>query len=139
MPHFKLSLSTAKVDDADRALHGAIAAAIVSTYNKPLAVCFVEIVYGASLSFGGSADPCAVGQLDGIGAYAEDVNENFAGAVVAAIEAQTGIPKDRAFVKFCEYEADHWTLGGTTIRKRREEAARKAAEAAKAAEATKAA
>lgn len=56
------------------------------------------------ISFGGSEQPAAYGELVSIGGLSPDVNKNLSAAVSSILETKLSVPKSRFFLKFYDSE-----------------------------------
>lgn len=63
---------------------------------------YVMIVLKGSvpMSFGGTEEPAAYGELVSIGGLNADVNKKLSAAVSAILETKLSVPKSRFFLKF---------------------------------------
>jgi len=70
---------------------------------------YVMIVLKGSvpMSFGGTEDPAAYGELVSIGGLNADVNKKLSAAVSAILETKLSVPKSRFFLKFYDTKASN--------------------------------
>ncbi|PNX73247.1 macrophage migration inhibitory factor [Trifolium pratense] len=68
---------------------------------------YVMIVLKGSvpISFGGTEQPAAYGELVSIGGLGPDVNKKLSAAVAAILETKLSVPKNRFFLKFYDTKA----------------------------------
>lgn len=59
------------------------------------------------MSFGGSEQPAAYGELVSIGGLNPDVNKKLSAAVSAILETKLSVPKSRFFLKFYDTKASY--------------------------------
>lgn len=72
---------------------------------------YVMIVLKGSvpISFGGTEQPAAYGELVSIGGLSPDVNKKLSAAIAAILESKLSVPKSRFFLKFYDTKASHLT------------------------------
>lgn len=70
-------------------------------------VQYVMIVLKGSvpISFGGSEEPAAFGELVSIGGLNPDVNKKLSAAIASILETKLSVPKSRYFIKFYDTKA----------------------------------
>lgn len=70
---------------------------------------YVMIVLKGSvpMSFGGTEEPAAYGELVSIGGLNPDVNKNLSAAISAILETKLSVPKSRFFLKFYDTKASN--------------------------------
>ncbi|GAU13899.1 hypothetical protein TSUD_262260 [Trifolium subterraneum] len=68
---------------------------------------YVMIVLKGSVpvSFGGTEQPAAYGELVSIGGLGPDVNKKLSAAIAAILETKLSVPKNRFFLKFYDTKA----------------------------------
>lgn len=73
---------------------------------------YVMIVLKGSvpMSFGGTEQPAAYGELVSIGGLSPDVNKKLSAAISAILETKLSVPKSRFFLKFYDTKARHLKL-----------------------------
>ena len=59
------------------------------------------------MSFGGSEQPAAYGELVSIGGLNPDVNKKLSSAISAILETKLSVPKSRFFLKFYDTKASY--------------------------------
>lgn len=57
------------------------------------------------MSFGGTEQPAAYGELVSIGGLSPDVNKKLSGSISAVLESKLAVPKSRFFLKFYDTKA----------------------------------
>lgn len=57
---------------------------------------------GVPMSFGGSEEPAAYGELISIGGLGPSVNKSVSAAVAAILESKLSVPKSRFYLKFSD-------------------------------------
>ncbi|MBA0551554.1 hypothetical protein Golob_022432 [Gossypium lobatum] len=82
--------------------------------NMPLVkvIYYVMIVLKGSvpMSFGGTEQPAAYGELVSIGGLNPDVNKKLSAAIAAILETKLQVPKSRFFLKFYDTKASFLLL-----------------------------
>ncbi|CAD5194498.1 unnamed protein product, partial [Musa acuminata subsp. malaccensis] len=68
--------------------------------GKPEAYVMIVLKGSAPMSFGGTEQPAAYGELVSIGGLNADVNKKLSAAVAAILETKLSVPKSRFFLKF---------------------------------------
>lgn len=73
---------------------------------------YVMIVLKGSvpISFGGTEQPAAYGELVSIGGLNPDVNKQLSAAIATILETKLSVPKSRYFLKFYDTKASHYGL-----------------------------
>lgn len=68
---------------------------------------YVMVVLKGSvpISFGGSEQPAAYGELVSIGGLNPDVNKKLSAAIASILETKLSVPKSRFFLKFHDSKA----------------------------------
>lgn len=84
--------------------------------SKRLNHVFVDMQYvmivlkgSVPISFGGTEQPAAYGELVSIGGLSPDVNKKLSAAIAAILESKLSVPKSRFFLKFYDTKASHLT------------------------------
>ena len=74
-----------------------------------VALQYVMIVLKGSIpiSFGGTQEPAAFGELVSIGGLNPDVNKNLSSAIASILEKTLSVPKSRLYLKFYDSQASH--------------------------------
>ncbi|KAB5520094.1 hypothetical protein DKX38_024413 [Salix brachista] len=70
---------------------------------------YVMIVLKGSvpISFGGTEQPAAYGELVSIGGLSGDVNKKLSSAIATILESKLSVPKSRFFLKFFDVKASN--------------------------------
>ncbi|KAK1311851.1 hypothetical protein QJS10_CPA07g01205 [Acorus calamus] len=86
-------------------LDGIDTSSVLSEASK----AYVMIVLKGSIpmSFGGTEQPAAYGELVSIGGLNPDVNKKLSGAIATILETKLNVPKSRFFLKFYDSKASH--------------------------------
>ena len=77
--------------------------------NMTVGMQYVMIVLKGSvpMSFGGTEQPAAYGELVSIGGLNPDVNKKLSAAIAAILETKLQVPKSRFFLKFYDTKASY--------------------------------
>ncbi|CAN6576062.1 unnamed protein product [Malus baccata var. baccata] len=78
---------------------------------------YVMIVLKGSvpISFGGTEEPAAYGELVSIGGLNPDVNKKLSAAIAAILETKLSVPKSRFFLKFYDTKGSNFGWNGSTF------------------------
>jgi len=73
---------------------------------------YVMIVLKGSvpISFGGTEEPAAYGELVSIGGLSSDVNKKLSSAISTILLSKLSVPKSRFFLKFYDVQASHLNI-----------------------------
>ena len=89
------------------AIHDAIKGAL----GKPDGYIAVNLSYSPSFIFGKSDDPCAMVQVQAIGAG----GQSAAASSITKALGEVGIKADRVFCNFKAFSGKDWAMGGSTF------------------------
>ncbi|CAN6576064.1 unnamed protein product [Malus baccata var. baccata] len=67
------------------------------------------------ISFGGTEEPAAYGELVSIGGLNPDVNKKLSAAIAAILETKLSVPKSRFFLKFYDTKGSNFGWNGSTF------------------------
>ncbi|XP_077213437.1 uncharacterized protein LOC143848384 isoform X1 [Tasmannia lanceolata] len=73
--------------------------------GKPEAYVMIVLKGSVTMSFGGTEQPTAFGELVSIGGLNPDVNKKLSAAIATILETNLSIPKSRFFIKFYDTKA----------------------------------
>ncbi|AED90372.1 putative intramolecular oxidoreductase [Arabidopsis thaliana] len=79
---------------------------VAKIIGKPENYVMIVLKGSVPMSFGGTEDPAAYGELVSIGGLNADVNKKLSAAVSAILETKLSVPKSRFFLKFYDTK-DH--------------------------------
>ena len=73
---------------------------------------YVMIVLKGSvpISFGGTKEPAAYGELVAVGGLSNDVNKKLSSAISTILLSKLSVPKSRFFLKFYDVQASHLNI-----------------------------
>lgn len=90
----------------------ALSHAGATALSKDVAVFASDVTLSEGLTFGGSAEPCVVVNVESIGGTAADLAEQLTACVVEKVD---GVSADRVYLNFSDFPAAEWTKGGVTV------------------------
>ncbi|KAI5663193.1 hypothetical protein M9H77_22516 [Catharanthus roseus] len=73
--------------------------------GKPEAYVMIVLKGSVPMSFGGTEQPTAYGELVSIGGLSPDVNKKLCAAISNIVETKLNVPKSRFFLKFFDTKA----------------------------------
>ncbi|KAL6133007.1 hypothetical protein ACLB2K_065244 [Fragaria x ananassa] len=78
---------------------------VAKIIGKPEAYVMIVLKGSVPISFGGTEQPAAYGELVSIGGLSPDVNKKLSAAISSILEAKLSVPKSRFFLKFYDTKA----------------------------------
>ncbi|KAK6943424.1 Macrophage migration inhibitory factor, partial [Dillenia turbinata] len=73
---------------------------VAKLIGKPEAYVMVVLKGSVPISFGGTEQPAAYGELVSIGGLSPDTNKKLSAAISTTLETKLSVPKSRVFIKF---------------------------------------
>lgn len=70
---------------------------------------------GVPMSFGGSEEPAAYGELVSIGGLGQGVNGKLSAAIADILESKLSVDKSRFYIKFYDVEGSYFGFRGSTF------------------------
>ncbi|XP_026441555.1 macrophage migration inhibitory factor homolog [Papaver somniferum] len=92
-----------------------ISKAVANIIGKPEAYVMVLLKGSVPISFGGSVENSAFGELTSIGGLNADVNKKLSAAIAAILEEKISVSKSRFFIKFTDTKASNFGWNGSTF------------------------
>ncbi|KAI5066061.1 hypothetical protein GOP47_0018685 [Adiantum capillus-veneris] len=89
--------------------------AVAKTVGKPEQYVMVLLRGGVPMSFGGSEEPAAYGELASIGGLGPSVNKSISAAIAAILESKLSVPKSRFYLKFSDVKGSDFGWNGSTF------------------------
>ncbi|XP_077213438.1 uncharacterized protein LOC143848384 isoform X2 [Tasmannia lanceolata] len=83
--------------------------------GKPEAYVMIVLKGSVTMSFGGTEQPTAFGELVSIGGLNPDVNKKLSAAIATILETNLSIPKSRFFIKFYDTKGSDFGWNGSTF------------------------
>nr|GMC90129.1 macrophage migration inhibitory factor homolog isoform X2 [Ipomoea batatas] len=78
---------------------------VAKIIGKPESYVMIVLKGSVPLSFGGTEQPAAYGELVSIGGLNADVNKKLSAAIAEILESKLKVPKSRYFLKFYDSKA----------------------------------
>ncbi|ESR42735.1 Tautomerase/MIF superfamily protein [Citrus sinensis] len=105
MPCLNISTNV-KLDGVDTSsILSEATSTVANIIGKPEAYVMIVLKGSVPMSFGGTEDPAAYGELVSIGGLNPDVNKKLSAAISAILEKKLSVPKSRFFIKFYDTKA----------------------------------
>ncbi|XP_027071417.1 uncharacterized protein [Coffea arabica] len=105
MPCLNLSTNV-KLEGVDTsAILSEATSTVAKLVGKPEAYVMIVLKGSVPMSFGGTEQPTAYGELVSIGGLNPDVNKKLSAAISNILETKLNVPKSRFFLKFCDTKA----------------------------------
>lgn len=111
MPLINVRTSLPAVQDGSGLLQE-LSSALAEQTGKPEAYVMTLLETGVSMTFAGSAEPCAYVEVKSIGALRPPA---MTAAFCELIHTRTGIPANRIYVGFEDVQASCWGWNGSTF------------------------
>ncbi|CAL0306256.1 unnamed protein product [Lupinus luteus] len=78
---------------------------VAKVIGKPEAYVMIVLKGSVPVSFGGTEQPAAYGELVSIGGLNPDVNKKLSAEIASILETKLSVPKSRFFLKFYDSKA----------------------------------
>ncbi|XP_078436118.1 tautomerase/MIF superfamily protein isoform X1 [Wolffia australiana] len=78
---------------------------VARVIGKPEAYVMIVLKGSVPMSFGGTEQPAAYGELVSIGGLNSDINKKLSAAIASILESKLSVPKSRFFLKFYDTKA----------------------------------
>ncbi|XP_057801125.1 uncharacterized protein LOC131016446 isoform X1 [Salvia miltiorrhiza] len=105
MPCLNISTNVSLEATDTSAILSEISSTVAKLIGKPEAYVMVVLKGSVPISFGGTEQPAAYGELVSIGGLSPDVNKKISGAIADILETKLSVPKARYFLKFYDTKA----------------------------------
>lgn len=92
-----------------------ISKSVAKIIGKPEAYVMVQLKGSVAISFGGTQEPAAYGELVSIGGLGSDTNKKLSAAIAATLESKVNVPKSRFYIKFYDVKRSDFGWNGTTF------------------------
>lgn len=79
---------------------------ISNILGKPQTYVMIVLKGSVPLSFGGTEQPAAFGELTSIGGLNSDINKKLSAAISTILETKLLVPKSRFYLKFSDVKAN---------------------------------
>jgi len=88
---------------------------VAKIIGKPEAYVMVQLKGSVAISFGGTEEPAAYGELVSIGGLGSDTNKKLSSAIANVLETKLGVSKSRFYIKFYDVKRSDFGWNGTTF------------------------
>ncbi|GLJ11952.1 hypothetical protein SUGI_0180890 [Cryptomeria japonica] len=88
---------------------------VAQIIGKPEAYVMVQLKGSVAISFGGTEDPAAYGELVSIGGLSADTNKKLSAAISSILESTLSVPKSRFYIKFYDVKGSNLGYNGSTF------------------------
>ncbi|KAE9603138.1 putative intramolecular oxidoreductase [Lupinus albus] len=88
---------------------------VAKLIGKPEAYVMIVLKGSVPVSFGGTEQPAAYGELVSIGGLNPDVNKKLSAEIASILETKLSVPKSRFFLKFYDSKGSNFGWNGTTF------------------------
>ncbi|KAK7349747.1 hypothetical protein VNO77_07374 [Canavalia gladiata] len=88
---------------------------VASIIGKPEAYVMVVLKGSVPISFGGTEQPAAYGELVSIGGINPSTNKELSAAIASILETKLSVPKSRVFLKFYDAKGSNFGWNGSTF------------------------
>lgn len=114
MPCAVVTSNAALADPAQEEFCSALAGVLAEATSKPLAYCMAAF-RPATMSFGGSAAPCAFVDLSFVGVASPEFNAAASRLVTDCCASHLGVSADRVYIRFTGVPGHSWGYNGGTF------------------------
>lgn len=114
MPSLSISTNVALEGFNTSEILSEISKSVAKIIGKPEAYVMVQLKGSVAISFGGTEEPAAYGELVSIGGLGSDTNKKLSAAIATALEKIT-VPKSRFYIKFYDVKRSDFGWNGTTF------------------------
>nr|ABK23881.1 unknown [Picea sitchensis]ACN40205.1 unknown [Picea sitchensis] len=88
---------------------------VAKIIGKPEAYVMVQLKGSVAISFGGTEEPAAYGELVSIGGLGSDTNKKLSAAIATILDTKLKVPKSRFYIKFYDVKRSDFGWNGTTF------------------------
>ncbi len=89
--------------------------AVAKIIGKPEAYVMIVLKGSVPISFGGTEQPAAYGELVSIGGLNPSTNKELSAEISAILETKLSVPKSRFFLKFYDSKGSNFGWNGSTF------------------------
>ena len=114
MPLIKIQTSHTAEPPVQDALMKTLSREVVDILGKPEQYMMV-VFEKASLIMGGHDAPAALIQVRSIGGLSPDINRKLSDTISRILNSELGLPKERIYINFIEFERADWGWNGSTF------------------------
>ncbi|XP_057842244.1 uncharacterized protein LOC131051673 isoform X2 [Cryptomeria japonica] len=88
---------------------------VARVIGKPESYVMVLLKGGVPISFGGTEEPAAYGELVSIGGLGPSVNGKISAAIADILESKLSVDKSRFYIKFYDVQGSYFGFRGSTF------------------------
>nr|AEJ88264.1 putative macrophage migration inhibitory factor family protein [Wolffia arrhiza] len=88
---------------------------VAKLIGKPEAYVMIVLKGSIPISFGGTEQPAAYGELVSIGGLDPATNKKLSAAIASILESKLSVPKSRFFLKFYDTKGSNFGWNGSTF------------------------
>ena len=88
---------------------------VAKILGKPDSYAMIVLKGSVPMSFGGTEEPAAYGELVSVGGLNPDANKQLSAAISSILESKLSIPKTRFYLKFYDSKGSHMGWNGATF------------------------
>ncbi|XP_039047688.1 macrophage migration inhibitory factor homolog isoform X1 [Hibiscus syriacus] len=88
---------------------------VAKLIGKPEAYVMIVLKGSVPMSFGGTEQPAAYGELVSIGGLNPDVNKKLSAAISGILDSKLQVPPSRFFLKFFDTKGSNFGWNGSTF------------------------
>ncbi|CAK9192844.1 unnamed protein product [Sphagnum jensenii] len=89
--------------------------AVANIIGKPESYVMISLRGGVPMSFGGSEDPTAYGELVSIGGLGPEINKQLSAAIAEILQTKLSVPPARFYIKFYDVKRTDLGWNGATF------------------------
>ena len=114
MPLLKLETTVVLSEDKRQAMLASLSRIVAETIGKPQQYVMVASSQ-AAMQMSGNPDDAAFVDVRSIGGLTGDVNRRLSQKVCQLLHDSLGIPPNRIYLNFTDFQASHWGWNGNTF------------------------
>jgi phenylpyruvate tautomerase len=114
MPLLKLETTVALADDKRQALLASLSKTLAEVTGKPEQYVMVT-ASKVAMQMAGKPGDAAFVDVRGIGGLSGDVNRKLSQKLCRLLSESLGVPQNRIYLNFTEFEAGNWGWQGNTF------------------------
>ncbi|XP_024392322.1 uncharacterized protein [Physcomitrium patens] len=89
--------------------------AVAQILSKPESYVLISLRGGIPMSFGGTEEPAAYGELISIGGVGPDTNKRLSAAISDILKTKLSVPSNRFYIKFFDVKRSDMGWNGSTF------------------------
>ncbi|KAI4356077.1 hypothetical protein L6164_000127 [Bauhinia variegata] len=115
MPCLTLSTNVRPDGAETSSLISEIISTVANLMGRPHSYVMASLEGSIPISFGGTEEPAAYGELVSIGVLNPDINKKLSAAIAVILETKLSVPKSRFFLQFYDIEGFNCGLHGSIM------------------------